>query len=230
MAAPSTTTPDATAALGPTARTAVKRLPARAAYDRATIHAILDEGLVCHVGFAVDGQPFVLPTTYARIDDCLYLHGSAAARMLRTLRAGVPVCVTVTLLDGLVLARSAFHHSLNYRSVVILGTAAEVVEPGEKRRALEAIVEHVVPGRWPSVRAPSPQELKATMVLALPIVEASAKLRSGPPLDDAEDGAIPCWAGEVPLRLTALPPVTDSRLPVRATPPAALAGYSRSRG
>src|SRR5207249_9743239 len=165
------------AELSPTPRTRVRRLPSRASYDRTTIHAILDEALVCHLGFVHDRQPFVLPTTYARVGDALYLHGSAASRMLRGLREGLPVCVTVTLLDGLVLARSAFHHSMNYRSVVILGVAVEVSEPGERLRALEAIVEHAVPGRWPQVRPPSAGELRATMVLRLPIEEASAKVR-----------------------------------------------------
>jgi hypothetical protein len=190
-------------------RTRVRRLPARASYDPETINAILDEALVCHVGFVHEGQPFVLPTTFARVGNDLYLHGSAASRMLRGLRDGVPVCVTVTLLDGLVLARSAFHHSMNYRSVVILGTATEVSEPAERLRALEAIVEHAVPGRWPEVRPPNAQELRATMVLRLPILEASAKLRTGGPLDEAEDLGWPCWAGHVPLRLTAFAPVPD---------------------
>src|SRR5437867_8880990 len=197
------------AELSPTPRTRVRRFPSRASYDRTTIHAILDEGLVCHLGFVHDGQPFVLPTTYARVDDALYLHGSAASRMLRGLRDWIPVCVTVTLLDGLVLARSAFHHSMNYRSVVILGVAAEVTDAAERLGALEAIVEHAVPGRWSQVRPPSLHELRATMVLRLPIVEASAKVRSGGPLDEAEDLGWPCWAGHVPLRLVPLTPVLD---------------------
>src|SRR5437870_530197 len=158
------------AALSPTSRTRVRRLPRRASYDRDAIDAILDEALVCHVGFLDQGQPFVLPTTYARVDDVVYLHGSAASRMLRGLGAGIPVCLTVTLLDGLVLARSAFHHSMNYRSVVILGVATEVTDAAERLRALAAIVEHVHPGRWAEVRPPNEQELKATMVLRLPIV------------------------------------------------------------
>src|SRR6058998_3750213 len=207
------------AELSPTPRTRVRRFPSRASYDRATIHAILDEGLVCHLGFVHDGQPFVLPTTYARVDDALYLHGSAASRMLRGLRDGIPVCVTVTLLDGLVLARSAFHHSMNYSSVVILGVAAEVTGAAERLRALEAIVEHVNPGRWQQVRPPNDRELKATIVLRLPIVEASAKVRSGGPLDDAEDLGWPCWAGHVPLRLVPLPPVPDGVLPAGAVAP-----------
>ena len=203
----------------PTQRTRVRRLPSRASYDRATMHAILDEGLVCHLGFVHDGQPFVLPTTYARVEDAIYLHGSAASRMLRGLRDGIPVCATVTLLDGLVLARSAFHHSMNYRSVVILGVATEVTGSAERLRALEAIVEHVAPGRWGQVRPPNDRELKATMVLRLPIVEASAKIRTGPPLDDAEDLGWPCWAGQVPLRLVALAPVPDGGQPTGAVAP-----------
>jgi len=197
----------------PTPRTRVRRLPQRAAYDEATIHAILDNGLVCHIGFLHEGQPFVLPTTYARLGDALVLHGSAASRMLRGLRDGIPICVTVTLLDGLVLARSAFHHSMNYRSVVILGVATEVTDDAERLHALEAIVEHVNPGRWAEVRPPNERELKATMVLRLPIAEASAKVRTGPPLDDTEDLGWPCWAGEVPLRLVALAPIADGTPP-----------------
>ncbi|TMA59818.1 MAG: pyridoxamine 5'-phosphate oxidase family protein [Deltaproteobacteria bacterium] len=201
----------------PTERTRVRRLPGRASYDRATMDAILDEGLVCHLGFVHDGQPFVLPTTYARVEDALYVHGSAASRMLRGLRDGIPVSATVTLLDGLVLARSAFHHSMNYRWVVILGVATEVTGPDERLRALAAIVEHVAPGRWAEVRPPNERELKATMVLRLPIAEASAKIRSGPPLDDAEDLGWPCWAGHVPpAGCTHDPPVAHPRSSVDA--------------
>src|SRR6266446_1960298 len=191
----------------PTSRTQVKRLPKRGAYDRETVFNILDEAFVCHVGFVVEGQPYVIPTNYGRVGETLYLHGSAASRMLRTLSEGIPVCVTATLIDGLVLARSAFHHSVNYRSVVILGTAAPVEDPTAKREALEAIVEHVVPGRSGSVRGPNAKELRATTVLRLPLIEASAKIRSGPPLDDEEDYGLGCWAGEVPLRTIALAPV-----------------------
>ena len=164
-------------------------------------------------GFVHAGQPFVLPTTYARVGDALFVHGSAASRMLRGLGDGIPVCITVTLLDGLVLARSAFHHSMNYRSVVILGVATEVTDDAERLHALEAIVEHVNPGRWAQVRPPNERELKATMVLRLPIAEASAKIRTGPPLDDAEDLGWPCWAGEVPLRLVRLAPMADGEPP-----------------
>ncbi len=205
------------AELSVTERTRVRRLPARASYERVTINAILDEALVCHVGFTAEGQPYVIPTTFARVGDVLYIHGSAASCMLRTIGTGVPVCVTITLLDGLVLARSAFHHSMNYRSVVILGVATEVVEPAERLRALEAIVEHMMPRRWGEVRPPSAQELKATSVLRLPIEEASAKVRSGGPIDDAEDHSVPCWAGHVPVRLTAFAPVPDG--PMHAAAP-----------
>ncbi len=211
----------------PTDRTRVRRKPERGRYDRETIHAILDEGLVCHVGFAVDGQPYVIPTTYGRIDDQLYVHGSAASRMLGTLAGGVPVCVTVTLLDGLVLARSARRHSMNYRSVVVLGTAAEVVDRQERCAALEAIVDHAVPGRWREVRPPSERELRETAVLRLPLTEVSAKIRSGPPLDVDDDLARSCWAGEVPLRLAAQPLVPDPRLAGGIEPPAAIAVYRR---
>src|SRR5687768_17447050 len=171
-------------------RTKVKRLPARGQYDRETINAVLDEGFICHVGFVVDGQPYVIPTGYARVNDVLYIHGSSASRMLRNLSKGVDVCVTVTLIDGLVLARSAFHHSINYRSVVILGKATLVEDPKEKDKALEALTEHIVPGRWADVRWPTELELKATTVLRLPIEEASAKVRSGDPKDDEEDYAM----------------------------------------
>ncbi len=209
------------------ARTTVRRLPARGRYDRATIHAILDEALVCHVGFVVEGQPFVIPTIHARIDDRLYVHGSAASRMLTTARAGAAVCVTASIVDGLVMARSAFHHSMNYRSVVVLATAREVEGLEERRRALEAIVEHVAPGRFRDVRAPSDKELKATLVLELPLSEASAKVRTGPPLDDEEDYALTCWAGVVPLSLHAGAPIDDPRLAPGIAPRPELLAYRR---
>lgn len=212
----------------PTPRTTVRRLPDRARYDRATVHAILDEGLVCHVGFVDAGQPFVIPSSYARVGDRLVLHGSAASRMVKALAAGAPACVTVTLLDGLVLARSGFHHSMNYRSVVVLGTAAEVTDPEEKRRALDAIVEHVAPGRAASVRPPSGNELRATRVVALPLDEASAKVRTGPPKDDEADYALPVWAGELPLRLEPLAPVADPHGPA-VPPPPHVTGWRRNR-
>ncbi len=195
-----------------TDRTTVKRVPKRAHYDRDTVHAILDAGLIAHVGFAVEGQPFVIPTAYARVDEVIYIHGSPASRLLRTLEGGVEVCLTVTLLDGLVMARSVFHHSMNYRSVVAFGQATLVQDPDEKLQALKAFTEHIVPGRWDEARPPSPQELAGTWVLALPITEASAKVRTGPPVDDAADYALPIWAGEIPLRLTPEPPQTDPQL------------------
>lgn len=195
-----------------TSRTTVRRLPERGAYDRETIDAILDQGLHCHLGFVVDSQPYVIPTIHARVGDSVVFHGSAASRMLRTLKGGVPVCLTVTLVDGLVLARSAFHHSMNYRSVVVLGRAVEITSPQERLAALEAISEHVLPGRWREVRPPSEAELRATLVLRLGLDEASAKVRSGPPSDDEEDYALPCWAGVLPLSLSAGEPAPDPRL------------------
>jgi uncharacterized protein len=199
-------------AFEPTAKTQVKRLPKRASYDKAQVYSILDEGRVCHVGFCVDGQPYVIPTGYARVDDQIYLHGSAASRMLRTLDGGVNVCVTVTLVDGLVLARSAFHHSVNYRSVVVLGHARPVTDPDEKVHALRSFTNHLVPGRWEEVRPPNEQELKATTVLAVPLAEVSAKIRTGPPIDDDEDYSLPIWAGVVPVRAEWGEPVPDARL------------------
>ena len=213
--------------LEPTPRTTLRRLPARGHFDRATVNAILDEALVCHVGFVSDGQPFVIPTIHARVGDHVFVHGSAASRMLKTLQGGVPVCLTVTLVDGLVLARSAFHHSMNYRSVVVLGDATAVTEEGEKWDALHAIVEHVASGRWSEVREPSPKELAGTLVLRLPIEEASAKVRTGPPLDDEEDYALECWAGVLPLRLTPGAPVPDPRMPEGRPLPASVTGYAR---
>jgi len=213
--------------LEPTPRTTLRRLPARGHFDRATVNAILDEALVCHVGFVSEGQPFVIPTIHARVGEQVFVHGSAASRMLKTLQGGVPVCLTATLVDGLVLARSAFHHSMNYRSVVVLGDAIAVTEEGEKWDALHAIVEHVAPGRWSEVREPSPKELAGTLVLRLPIEEASAKVRTGPPLDDEEDYALECWAGVLPLRLTPGTPVPDPRMPEGRPLPASVTGYAR---
>jgi uncharacterized protein len=189
------------ASSAPSERARVRRAPARADYDRATIDAILDEGLVAHLGFTVDGQPYVIPTLHARSGDEVYLHGSAASRMVTMLGAGIPACLTVTLIDGLVLARSAFHHSMNYRSVVVLGRARSVEGPEERAAALEAFTERLVPGRWAEVRPPSRQELNGTRVLALSLHESSAKLRTGGPVDDDEDHALDVWAGTVPLRL-----------------------------
>jgi uncharacterized protein len=193
-----------------TERTQVKRLPKRGRYDEETVFSILDEGFVCHVGFSVDGQPYVIPTNYGRSGHTLYLHGSAASRMLKTLSGGVPVCVTVTHVDGLVLARSAFHHSVNYRSVVILGTARLVEDPAEKMEALRVFTEHVMKGRWDDVRQPAEQELKATIVLALPLEEVSAKVRTGGPIDDEPDYALPVWAGVLPLKTVAKNPEPDA--------------------
>lgn len=210
-----------------TERTTLKRLPARGVYDRELVYSILDEGLICNVGFAVEGRPFVIPTGYARRGDQLYIHGSQASRMLRTLKGGIDVCVTVTLLDGLVLARSAFHHSMNYRSVVVFGRATTVDDPADKVAALLTFSEHVIPGRWNDVREPTEQELKATTVLSLPLEEVSAKVRTGPPLDDEEDYELPVWAGVIPLQLVATAPIPDPRLEVSIEPPRYTSGYKR---
>jgi nitroimidazol reductase NimA-like FMN-containing flavoprotein (pyridoxamine 5'-phosphate oxidase superfamily) len=193
-------------------RVRVTRAPKRAVYDRAQIDAILDEALVCHVGFVHEGQPYVIPMLHARVGDVVYVHGSTASRMVRTLASGVPCSLTVTLLDGIVLARSAFHHSANYRSATVLGRATLVRSDAERLRALEGLSEQLVPGRWSRVRPPSPQELKATQVLALSLDEASAKVRTGPPADDDEDMDRDVWAGELPLALRALDPRPDPRL------------------
>jgi uncharacterized protein len=211
----------------PTERTTVRRRPQRASYEQSTVEEILDEALFCHVGFVVDDQPYVIPTIHARVGTRLYIHGSAASRMLRSVGAGIPVCVTVTLLDGLVLARSAFHHSMNYRSAVILGTAVEVTDEVEKLEALQAVVEHVVPRRWEDVRWPTEQELKATRVLSVPLTEVSAKIRTGPPLDDEEDYQLGCWAGEIPLRLEPQALIADPRLKSTIVPPAYVQSYRR---
>jgi nitroimidazol reductase NimA-like FMN-containing flavoprotein (pyridoxamine 5'-phosphate oxidase superfamily) len=211
----------------PSARTTVKRHPERGAYDREVIDAVLDEALVCHVGFAIDGQPFVIPTIHARDSDVLYLHGSPGSRMLRNLRSGIDMCVTVTLLDGLVLARSVYNHSMNYRSVVVLGRAREVTDPEEKLRAMRCVVEHIVPGRWDDARRPSEQEIKATTILALPLTEASAKVRTGPPTDDEDDRALPVWAGVLPLSLRTGAPLPDDG--VGDPPPGYVTSYERPR-
>jgi uncharacterized protein len=214
----------------PTARTHVKRLPDRGKYDRETVFAILDEGLVCHVGFAADGQPYVIPTLFARIDDHLYIHGSAASRMLRTLSGGVQMCVTVTLVDGLVLARAAFHHSMNYRSVVVLGRVTLVESREEKLKALEAFTEKIVRGRWADVRQPNESELKQTTVLALPLEEVSAKVRTGGPKDDKEDYDLPIWAGVLPLPVVPRAPISDPQLRFSLDPPPYVVNYSRNHG
>jgi nitroimidazol reductase NimA-like FMN-containing flavoprotein (pyridoxamine 5'-phosphate oxidase superfamily) len=214
----------------PTGRSTVKRLPKRGEYGREGVYQILDEGLVCHVGFVVEGQPFVIPTGYARSGDTLYIHGAQASRMLRTLRDGVEVCVAVTLVDGMVMARSAFHHSMNYRSVVVFGRAAAVEAAAEKREALRALTEHLAPGRWAEVRQPTEGEMRATLVLALPLAEASAKIRTGPPVDDEEDYELPVWAGVVPLRVAAGEPVDDPRLTAGIEPPPHVSNYARGAG
>lgn len=211
----------------PTERTQVHRLPKRGMYDREAVYRILDEGLVCHVGFVAEGKPVVIPTGYGRNDDVLYVHGSTASRMFRTLAGGADVCVTVTIVDGLVLARSAFHHSMNYRSVVIFGKASVLDDPAAKRQALFAFTEHIAPGRWQEIRQPTESELKATMVLALPLQEVSAKVRVGPPLDDEPDYALPVWAGVLPMELTPKPPVADDRLPKGVALPEYVQRYRR---
>jgi uncharacterized protein len=211
----------------PTERTRVVREPQRGVYDRETIYRILDEGMVCHVGFSVDGQPFVIPTLYARVGDAIYFHGSAASRMLRGAAGGVPVCVTVTLTDGLVLARSIFNHSMNYRSVVALGKASLVEAAAEKWEALHAFTEKILPGRWEDARQPNEKELKATSILKLPLTEVSAKVRSGPVQDDEEDYALPVWAGIVPLHLQAGTPIRDERCDPTIPTPKYAAAYQR---
>jgi nitroimidazol reductase NimA-like FMN-containing flavoprotein (pyridoxamine 5'-phosphate oxidase superfamily) len=211
----------------PTTRTRVVREPERGVYDRETVYRILDEGFICHVGFAVNGQPFVIPTSYGRKDANLYIHGSAASRMLRQMKDGVALCVTVTLLDGLVLARSVFNHSMNYRSVVVLGKGTLVEDPEEKLAALRTLSEHIIPGRWDDVRQPHERELKATSVLRVPIEEFSAKVRSGPPIDDEEDYSFPTWAGVIPLGIKVGDPINDPRLDPAREAPTYLKKYAR---
>jgi hypothetical protein len=200
-------------------------LPKRGSFDRETICRILDESFICHVGFVVGDQPFVIPTAYARMKDHLLIHGSSASRMLRALAGEINVCVTVTLLDGLVLARSAFHHSMNYRSVVVFGRASVVLDEAAKLDALRAFTEQIIKGRWADVRPPTPNELNATMVLRLPLTEASAKIRTGPPVDEEADYGLKVWAGELPLRLAAGAPLPDPRLPEEIVPPEYLRQY-----
>jgi uncharacterized protein len=211
----------------PSERTRVVREPHRGVYDREVIYQILDEGFICHVGFASESQPFVIPTMYARVGDAIYFHGSAASRMLRGAASGIPVCVTVTLTDGLVLARSVFNHSMNYRSVVALGIAALVDAPEEKLAALGAFTQKILPGRWNDARQPNEKELKATSILRLALTEVSAKIRSGPVEDDADDYALPVWAGIVPLRLVADPPIRDARCDEAIPVPPYAANYRR---
>jgi nitroimidazol reductase NimA-like FMN-containing flavoprotein (pyridoxamine 5'-phosphate oxidase superfamily) len=213
----------------PTPRTRLVREADRAVYDRETVYRILDEGFLCHVGFVAEGQPFVIPTSYGRKDGVLYIHGSAASRMLRNIKEGLPVCVTVTLLEGLVLARSIFNHSMNYRSVVVLGKATLVDDPDEKLAALRLLSEHIIPGRWADARQPNERELKATSVLRLSIEEFSAKVRQGPPIDDEEDYSFPTWAGVVPLEMIAGTPISDPRLDPAREVPAYAKHYSRNQ-
>jgi nitroimidazol reductase NimA-like FMN-containing flavoprotein (pyridoxamine 5'-phosphate oxidase superfamily) len=208
-------------------RTRVVREAHRAVYDRDAIYKILDEAFVCHVGFVQDAQPFVIPTMFARIADAIYFHGSAASRMLRGLSSGLPVCITVTLMDGLVLARSVFNHSMNYRSVVALGNATLIDDPVEKLQALQAFTEKLIPGRWNDARQPNEKELKATSILKLPLTEVSAKVRSGDVEDDADDCALPIWAGVIPLRLVADPSSRDPRCNPSIPTPSYAAHYRR---
>ncbi|GAC1619871.1 MAG: pyridoxamine 5'-phosphate oxidase family protein [Candidatus Acidiferrum sp.] len=211
----------------PTERTRVVREPNRGVYDREAIHKILDEGFVCHLGFSADGQPFVIPTMFARVGEHIYFHGSAASRTLRGLGGGLPVCITVTLIDGLVLARSVFNHSMNYRSVVALGNAALIEDPAEKLGALKAFTEKVLPGRWADARQPNEKELKATSILKLELTEVSAKVRTGGVEDDAEDYALSVWAGIVPLRLISDAPVRDEKCDPATSLPGYLARYAK---
>lgn len=210
-----------------TERTTHRRLPKRGRFERETVYKILDEGFVCHVGFVVDNRPVVIPTSYGRMADTLYIHGSPASRMLKALGEGIDACVTVTLVDGLVLARSVFHHSINYRSVVIFGMARIVEDEHEKMSALRAFTDHIMRGRWQESRPPNPNELRATMVLALPLVEASAKIRTGPPVDDEEDYGLRVWAGELPLQLKAGEAVPDPKMPPGIELPVYVSRYER---
>ena len=218
-----------TTTTAPTPRVRVRRAPKRAVYDRAQIDAILDEAIVCHVGFAFEGQPYVIPTLHARVGDIVYLHGSTASRLVRTLAGGATCALTVTLLDGIVLARSAFHHSANYRSVTVLGKASLVTSDEERMRALEAFTEQLVPGRWDHVRPPSAKEMKGTQILALALDEASAKVRTGPPIDDDEDMSRDVWAGELPLAIEASAPRQDPQLPDGIALPEHVTSWTPSR-
>jgi len=211
-----------------TATTQVNRAPKRGHYDFETVAQILDEGLVCHIGFVAEGKPFVIPTAYGRIGDKVYIHGAPASRMLKSLLTGIDICLTVTLLDGLVLARSAYHHSMNYRSVVLFGQARAVTETQEKMTALKAFTEHVMPGRWDDVRSPNTAELAATLVLSLPIAEASAKIRTGPPIDNAADYDLPVWAGVLPLMSIPGQPIADPKLPEEIAIPKNVVHYDRN--
>ena len=210
-------------------KTRIRRLPKRGHYDRETIYRILDEALICHVGFAVEGQPYVIPINFARMDDTIVLHGAKASRLLKHIEAGHPVCVEATIVDGLVLARSVFHHSVNYRSVVLFGKGRLVVDEQEKLAALEAVTEHLIPGRWREARLPNPRELNATSVVSIQIDEASAKVRVGAPVDDEEDYTLPVWAGLLPLQEMPLAPIRDELQSGDVPLPASVAQYSRKR-
>ncbi|MBI5934702.1 MAG: pyridoxamine 5'-phosphate oxidase family protein [Chloroflexi bacterium] len=212
----------------PSPKTRVNRLPKRGHYDRETIYQILDEALICHVGFAEGGQPFVIPINFARVNDTIILHGAKASRLLKHIEAGNPVCVEATIVDGLVLARSVFHSSVNYRSVVLFGTGRLVTDEAEKMSALEAVVDHLIPGRWQEARLPTPKEMNATSVVSIQIDEASAKVRLGPPGDDEEDYALPIWAGVLPIREMPLAPVRDEVLPAEIPTPEYVKNYSRT--
>jgi nitroimidazol reductase NimA-like FMN-containing flavoprotein (pyridoxamine 5'-phosphate oxidase superfamily) len=214
----------------PTERTKVSRKPGRGSHDRELVHSILDEGLICHVGFVQDGQPYVIPTIHAREGETLYLHGANANRTFRVLADGARCCLTVTLVDDLVLARAALHHSLNYGSVMVLGTAQEVTDPEEKQRALRLVVEHIAPGRAEGIRGPSETDLRSTKVLSMEIEEASAKVRSGPPLDDDDDLDLPYWAGQLPLTLGTGDPVPAPDLTQDLPEPEHVTSWSRRNG
>jgi nitroimidazol reductase NimA-like FMN-containing flavoprotein (pyridoxamine 5'-phosphate oxidase superfamily) len=213
--------------LAPTERTRIFRKPARGSYDRDLVHSILDEALICHIGFVQDGQPFVTPTIHARVGETVYLHGANGNRMFRALAEGVDCCLTVSLIDELVLARAAMHHSMNYRSAMVFGTASEVTDPAEKERALRAVIEHVAPGRSDEVRGPDPTELRSTRVLALPIEEASAKVRTGPPGDDDEDMHLSSWAGRLPLAVSSGQPIPAPDLAAHLPVPESVRGWKR---
>lgn len=212
-----------------TKRNQIQRLPKRGEYRKDAIYKIVDEALICHVGFVQEGQPFVIPTIHAREGDTLYLHGARASRMLRHIQKGNPVCIEITLLDGIVFARSVFHSSLNYRSVVLFGTGRVVEPEDEKLHALEVMIKHIAPGRWEEARQPNPKELAITSVVAIPIESASAKIRTGPPADDEEDYQLPVWAGILPLQLQSLEPVADPRLDEGISVPAYIADFSHTR-
>ncbi len=213
--------------MSPTPRSTVRRLPELAVYEREAVAAILDAGLVAHVGISHEGAPVVIPMAYARIGDTLYLHGSAASRMMRNLKSGEPMCVTVTVVDGIVLARSAFNMSMNYRAVVVQGAARMVTDAAERMTAFRAIMDHFVPGHWEHVRPPNEQELRQTLVVAAALDEASAKVSAGPPDDDPDDLALPYWAGEIPLRTVAGTPVPDAYVKAGEEPPESVRHYAR---